>query len=57
MNICSGESVSVRRLVEHRIAKRGADIRLNLGYYPYPTYEPMAFWGNPAKYLRQCQDA
>jgi len=29
-----------------RIAERQADIQLNLGYYPYPDYEPMAFWGN-----------
>ena len=26
--------------------KRGMDIELNLGYYAYPEYEPMAFWGN-----------
>ncbi len=43
INICSGEAISVRRLVE---IWRGSDeIELNLGYYPYPDYEPMAFWG------------
>ena len=46
VNICSGEPISVRRLVEQHIAKRGGDIRLNLGYHPYPDYEPMAFWGD-----------
>ena len=25
---------------------RGAAIELELGYYPYPEYEPMAFWGD-----------
>jgi nucleoside-diphosphate-sugar epimerase len=44
-NICSGQPISIRRLVEERIRKRSADISLNLGYYPYPDYEPMAFWG------------
>ena len=24
-------------------------MKLNLGYYPYPTYEPMAFWGDNTK--------
>src|SRR3546814_15455328 len=44
-NICHGEPTSVRRLVETHIKMRQADIALNLGYYPYLTDEPMAFWG------------
>jgi len=44
-NICSGVPISVRQFVENHIARRGASIRLNLGHYPYPDYEPMAFWG------------
>ena len=44
-NICSGRPISIRRLVEERIKERSADIALNLGYYPYTDYEPMAFWG------------
>ena len=44
-NICSGEPVSVRSLVERRIKERKSKISLNLGYYPYSNYEPMAFWG------------
>ena len=44
-NICSGKPISVRRLVEERIKERHASMTLNLGYYPYPDYEPMAFWG------------
>jgi len=46
VNICSGKPISVRRLVEQRIAERGSSIELELGHYPYPNYEPMAFWGN-----------
>ena len=51
INICSGTPISVRRLVENRIAERNANITLNLGHYPYPDYEPMEFWGNPSKFL------
>ena len=44
-NICSGTPISIRRLVEERIKQRGSDIEIELGYYSYPDYEPMAFWG------------
>jgi len=47
-NICSGEPISVRRLVEKWVRENSWDIELNFGYYPYPDYEPMAFWGNSA---------
>ncbi len=45
MNICSGKPISVRNLVEQWIREHGWKIELNLGYYPYPDYEPMDFWG------------
>jgi len=48
-NICSGEPVSIRKLVEKRTIESGSDIKLNLGFYPYPEYEPMAFWGDRKK--------
>lgn len=46
VNICSGKPISVRRLVEQWLNDNGWEIELNLGYYPYPDYEPMAFWGD-----------
>jgi dTDP-6-deoxy-L-talose 4-dehydrogenase (NAD+) len=49
VNICSGKPVSVRRLVEDRIALHGGAMRLNLGVLPYPEYEPMAFWGDAGR--------
>jgi nucleoside-diphosphate-sugar epimerase len=49
VNVCSGKPISVRRLIESRIAEKKADIRLNLGHYPYPDYEPMAFWGDATR--------
>jgi dTDP-6-deoxy-L-talose 4-dehydrogenase (NAD+) len=45
INNCSGQPISIRRLVEEYLQKTGAKIDLNLGYYPYPIYEPHAFWG------------
>jgi len=49
VNVCSGIPISVRKLVECWIRENGWSIRLNLGHYPYPDYEPMAFWGDPRK--------
>lgn len=51
VNICSGDPVPVHALVERHLASRKAAMRLNLGYYPYPDYEPMAFWGDPSKFF------
>lgn len=45
LNICKGSPISVRSLVEKWIVDNGWNIKLNLGHYPYPDYEPMAFWG------------
>jgi dTDP-6-deoxy-L-talose 4-dehydrogenase (NAD+) len=56
INVCSGHPVSVRRLVEGWLKSNNWSIRLNLGHYPYPDYEPMAFWGNPDKLRLYYQD-
>jgi len=45
VNVCSGTPVRVRDLVTGWLAARQWRIALNLGHYPYPEYEPMAFWG------------
>jgi dTDP-6-deoxy-L-talose 4-dehydrogenase (NAD+) len=54
INICSGKPISVRKLVEQWIAENQWPIRLNLGHYPYPDYEPMAFWGDASKIAAIC---
>ena len=46
VNICSGIPVSIRSLVESWIKDNTWPIGINLGYYSYPDYEPMAFWGD-----------
>jgi nucleoside-diphosphate-sugar epimerase len=55
VNVCSGAPVSVRALVERWIAANGWSIGLDLGRYPYPSHEPMAFWGDNAKLMRCLQ--
>ena len=49
LHCCSGNPISIRRLVEEHIKKRNSRIKLNLGYYPYNDFEPKAFWGIPSK--------
>lgn len=49
INICSGKPISVRRLAEQWLLENNWEIELNLGYYPYPDYEPMAFWGDSSR--------
>ncbi len=46
LNVCSGTPVTVLSLVERWRADRAADIELNPGVFPYPAYEPFAFWGD-----------
>ncbi len=50
INICSGEPVSVRNLVEKWIDEGQYRIKPKLGFYPYPDYEPMAFWGDRSRF-------
>ena len=53
VNVCSGRPISIRRLVEGWIKEFGWSMSLDLGHYPYPEWEPMAFWGNRDK-LNRC---
>jgi nucleoside-diphosphate-sugar epimerase len=46
INVCSGQPISVRRLVETWIEQNGWNIEPEYGEMPYPDYEPMAFWGS-----------
>lgn len=49
INCCSGIPVTVRALVEMYLQQNNRNITLNFGYYPYPDYEPMRFWGDNNK--------
>ncbi|MCP5195823.1 MAG: NAD(P)-dependent oxidoreductase [Gammaproteobacteria bacterium] len=57
VNICAGNPISVRRLVESLIQKNHWEISINLGHYPYPDYEPMAFWGDRRRLDRILEQA
>ena len=45
INCCSGKPIKLNDLVIGHLKKRGANIRLNKGFYSYLDYEPMEFWG------------
>lgn len=49
INVCSGRPISIRKLVEFWLKENEWNIQLNFGSYPYPDYEPMAFWGDAKK--------
>ena len=49
INCCSGVPIKVKTFVENYPEKSKNKINLNLGYYPYPDYEAMAFWGDNKK--------
>jgi nucleoside-diphosphate-sugar epimerase len=46
INCCSGVPISIRKLVENHLLSKKCKLKLNLGFYPYPKHEPMAFWGD-----------
>ena len=50
INCCSGQPVAVKDLVQQHLVRRNRSITLNPGYYPYPDFEPMRFWGSTAKF-------
>lgn len=45
INICSGNPRAVKSIVKEWLSNHHWSIELNLGFYPYPDYEPMEFWG------------
>ncbi len=49
INCCSGKPIKVKQLVESYLKETNQKIRLHPGYYPYPDYEAMAFWGDNSK--------
>jgi dTDP-6-deoxy-L-talose 4-dehydrogenase (NAD+) len=48
-NVCSGRPQKVKDFVNDFLKNTGRSINLQLGIYPYPDYEPMAFWGSTAR--------
>lgn len=49
INCSSGKPVKVKDFVTSYLTQKNKDIKLNLGHYPYPDFEPMSFWGDNTK--------
>lgn len=49
VNCCSGRPVKLKDFIRDYLNKNGYKIKLNLGVYPYPDYEPMETWGSTRK--------
>jgi dTDP-6-deoxy-L-talose 4-dehydrogenase (NAD+) len=50
VNVGSGCPISVRTVVENHLKLKEKSIHLERGRYPYPDYEPLAFWANVTKF-------
>jgi nucleoside-diphosphate-sugar epimerase len=48
-NLCSGRPARVVDVVHEWLRQWNAAIELKTGIFPYPEYEPFAFWGNRRK--------
>ena len=57
VNICSGQPISILRLVEDAIAQKGWTIELDRGRYANANDEPTAFWGDRKKLDRLLSSA
>lgn len=49
INCCSGTPLKIKDLVKTYLQEANKNIKLNPGYYPYPDYEAMEFWGDNKK--------
>ncbi len=49
INCCSGTPVTINKLIKDFLTLRKKTIKLNKGFYQYPEYEPMHFWGSNEK--------
>ncbi len=49
INCSSGYGFPLKTTVQNYLTENNKTIQLNLGFYPYTDYEPMAFWGDNTK--------
>lgn len=49
INCCSNHPITINQLVEKFLAEKKRSIKLNRGFFPYPDYEPMHFWGDDTR--------
>lgn len=56
INCTSGAPISILELVKNYLKEHNKKIELNLGFYPYPDYEPFKFWGDDTKQNKILKD-
>jgi nucleoside-diphosphate-sugar epimerase len=49
INVCSNQPIKIIEVVNQYLLTQNKSISLNLGFYPYPDYEPFSFWGDNQK--------
>ncbi|MGJ7031684.1 NAD-dependent epimerase/dehydratase family protein [Niabella hirudinis] len=49
INISGNNPITVKQFVLDHLRSKNQKIQLNLGFYPYPDFEPMHFWGDNSK--------
>lgn len=49
VNNCSGSPKKIVDFIYEYLRENNKSIKLNLGYYPYSSFEPMCFWGDVQK--------
>jgi nucleoside-diphosphate-sugar epimerase len=54
INNCSGNPQKLIDFVNNYLFEKSIKLKLNLGYHPYSSIEPMAFWGDIQK-LNTCK--
>jgi nucleoside-diphosphate-sugar epimerase len=51
INCCSGVPLSIKDFVQIYIKKRKSKIRVKVGNFKKPSYEPLSFWGSQFKMM------
>ena len=51
INCCSGKPLTIRSFVKQYIEKRKSKLKIKIGKFQKPNFEPKSFWGSTSKML------
>ena len=51
INCCSGKPLSIKEFIKIYIKKRKSKIKIKVGSFEKPKYEPSCFWGSKSKIM------
>ena len=51
INCCSGKPLTIRNFVKKYANKRKSRIKVKIGKFQKPKFEPLSFWGSTSKML------